>query len=44
MPKMRRYFKTVKVQEVHPILLFFGIDDEKLLQKDKGIWTKIEDF
>ena len=44
MPKMSRYFKTFKVKEVHNILMFFLIDDEKLLQKDKGIWTKIQDF
>ena len=44
MPKMSRYFKTFKVKEVHNMLMFFRIDDEKLLQKDKGIWTKIEDF
>ena len=44
MPKMSRYFKTFKVKEVHNILMFFRIDDEKLLQKDKGIWTKIQDF
>ena len=44
MPKMSRYFKTFKVKEGHNKLMFFRIDDEKLLQKDKGIWTKIEDF
>ena len=44
MPKMSRYFKTFKVKEGHNKLMFFSIDDEKLLQKDKGIWTKIEDF
>ena len=44
MPKMSRYLKTFKVKEGHNKLMFFSINDEKLLQKDKGIWTKIEDF
>ena len=38
------YFKTFKVDDKNNKLMSFGIDDEKLLQKYKAIWTKIEDF
>ena len=38
------YFKTFKVDDKNNKLMSFGIDDEKLLQKYKAIWTKIENF
>ena len=44
MPKMSGYFKTFKVQDKINKLMSFRIDDEKILEKDKAIWTKIEDF
>ena len=37
------YVKTFKVKEGNNQLRSFYIDDEKLLEKYKGIWTKIED-
>ena len=46
--KMNRYVKTFKVKDgdkdKHNKLMFFRIDDEKLLQKYKAIWTKIKDL
>ena len=44
MPKMSGYFKTFKVRDKINKLMSFRIDDEKILEKDKAIWTKIEDF
>ena len=44
MPKMSRYVKTFKVKDKSNKLMSFHIDDEKLLQKYKAIWTKIEDL
>ena len=48
MSKMNGYVKTFKVKEGvkdknHKLMSFF-IDDEKLLEKSKAIWTKIEDL
>ena len=46
MPKMRGYVKTFKANEGNKDknnkLISFHIDDEKLLEKYKAIWTKIE--
>ena len=42
MPKMSGYVKTFKVEEEINELLSFCIDDEKLLEKYKAIWTNIE--
>ena len=48
MPKMRGYVKTVKVKEgdkdKNNKLMSFRIDDEKLLERFKAIWNKIEDL
>ena len=44
MPKMSGYVKTFKVKEGKNKLISFRIDDEKLLEKYKAIWTKIEDL
>ena len=41
---MNGYVKTFKVTEESNKLMSFGIDDEKLLEKHKTIWTKIEDL
>ena len=45
---MSGYIKTFKVKDrdkdKNNKLMFFGIDDEKLLEKKKAIWTKIEDL
>ena len=41
---MSGYLKTFKVQDAANKLPFFHIDDEKLLEKYKAIWTKIKDF
>ena len=38
------YVKTFKVKEGNNKLMSFHIDDEKLLEKYKAIWTKIEDL
>ena len=46
MPKMSGYIKTFKVKEGDKYrknkLMPFRIDDEKLLEKYKAIWNKIE--
>ena len=46
-PKASGYVKVFKVQVKHKNknnkLMSFCIDDEKLLEKCKAIWTKIED-
>ena len=44
MSKMSGYVKTFKVKERNNKLISFRINDEKLLEKYKGIWTKIEDL
>ena len=48
MPKMSRYIKTFKGNDEdrnkNKKLMSFYIDDKKLLQKHKTIWTKIEDL
>ena len=48
MSKMSGYVKMFKVKDGNKVkkneLMFFSIDDEKLLEKNKTIWTKIGDF
>ena len=45
---MSGYVKTFKVKEEdidkNNTLMSFSIDDEKLLEKYKAIWTRIEDL
>ena len=41
---MGGYVKTFKVKERSNKSMSFRIDDEKLLEKDKAISTKIEDL
>ena len=41
---MSGYAKTFKVKEKNDKFLSFRIDDEKLLEKYKAVWNKIEDF
>ena len=41
---MSGYVKTFKVKEGKNKLMSFRIDDEKLLEKYKAIWAKIEDL
>ena len=43
MPKMSGYVKTFKVEDKNNKLMSFRWD-EKLLEKYKAIWTKIEDL
>ena len=43
-PKISGYAKTFKVEDKINKLMSFRIDDEKLFQKYKAIWTKIEDL
>ena len=47
MPKTNEYVKTFRVKDGNKDknneLMSFHIDDEKLLEKYKTIWTKIED-
>ena len=44
MPKMGEYVKTFKVKEEGNKLMRFRIGDEKLLEKYKAIWNKIDDL
>ena len=48
LPKMRGYVKTFEVKNRHSNknnkLMPFSIDDKKLLEKYKAIWSKIEDL
>ena len=48
MPKMSGYVKIFKNKDEGKDksnkLMFFCINDEKLLEKYKAIWTKIEDL
>ena len=41
---MTRYVKTFKVENKINKVMSFHIDDEKLLEKYKAIWTKIKNF
>ena len=47
-PKMSGYVKTFKIQDKDKYknnkLMFFRIDDGKLLEKHKTIWTNIENL
>ena len=47
MPKMSWYIETLKVKDgdkdKNNKLIPFRVDDEKLLEKCRAIWTKIED-
>ena len=42
MPKMSGYFKIFNVKEENNKFMSFRIDDEKLLEKYKAIWTRVE--
>ena len=44
MPKMNRYIKTFKFEDEINKLISFCMDDEKLLEKYKTIWIKIDDL
>ena len=48
LPKMRGYVKTFEVKNRHSNknnkLMPFSIDDKKLLEKYKAIWSKTEDL
>ena len=44
MPEMSRYVKTLKNEDGNNKLMSFRIDDEKLLEKYKAMWNKIEDL
>ena len=44
LPKMSGYVKTFKVKDKNNKLMSFLLNDEKLLEKYKTIWTKIEDL
>ena len=44
MPKLSGYVKTFKVEDKINKLMSFRIDDEKLLEKYKAFWTRIEDL
>ena len=44
MPKMSGYVKIFKVEDKNSKLMSFRRDDEKLLEKYKTIWIKIEDL
>ena len=48
MPKMNRYVKTFKVKkgdkDKNNKLMYFHIDNKKLLEKYKAIWTKTENL
>ena len=44
MSKMGEYVKTFKVKEEGNQFMRFRIDDEKLLEKYKAIWNKIDDL
>ena len=41
---MREYVKAFNVKDKSNKLMFIPIDDEKLLEKYKTIWTKTEDL
>ena len=44
MSKMNGYVKTFKAEDKINKSMPFRIDDKKLLEKHKAIWTKIEDL
>ena len=44
MPKMSGYVKTFKVKKGGNKLMSFRVDDKKLLEKYKAIWTNIENL
>ena len=44
MPKINGQANTFKVQDNDTKLICFRIDHEKLLEKYKAIWIKIEDL
>ena len=44
MPKMSEYIETFTLENKINKLMSFGIGDEKLLEKYKAFWTKIEDL
>ena len=41
---MSGFVKTFKIEDKNSKLMFFRIDDEKLLEKYKTFWTKIGDL
>ena len=43
-PKMSWYNKAFKIEDESSKLMSFQIDDEKLLEKYKANWSKIEDL
>ena len=44
LPKMGRYIETFKVKDNNSKFMFSPLDSEKILEKYKNIWTKIEDL
>ena len=44
LPKMSGYVKTFKNKDKNNKLISLHINDEKLLEKYKTIWTKTEDL
>ena len=44
MPKMSGCVKTFKVEYKIKKFISFCVDNEKLIENYKAIWTKIEDF
>ena len=44
MPKMSGYINIFKVENKNNKLMSFHINDQKVLQKYKAIWNKIEDL
>ena len=45
-PKMSKYVKKfkIKIEDENNKLMSFCIDNEKLLEKWKTVWTKVEDL
>ena len=43
-PKMNWYIKAFKIEDESSKLISFQIDDEKLFEKYKANWSKIEDL
>ena len=43
-PKMSWYIKAFKIEDESSKLTSFQIDDQKLLEKYKANWSKIEDL
>ena len=43
MPKIRGYVKKFNVEDKISKLMFFRIDNGKLLEKHEAIWIKIKD-